>query len=144
MSFVGHKHNARLAFDPTYPSIDLNDFIESEWNEFYGDVAEPMPADMPKPLGKEVDVRAFVDSDHAGDKRTRRSRTGYLIYLNMALVDWFSKKQPTIETSVFGAEFVAMKNVVEKLRGLRLQAPHDGRPHQRLFICLWRQYVCHS
>jgi hypothetical protein len=128
MSFVGHKHNARLAFDPTYPSIDLNDFIEGEWKEFYGDVAEPMPAYMPKPLGKEVDVRAFVDSDHAGDKRTRRSRTGYLIYLNMALIDWFSKKQPTIETSVFGAEFVAMKNVVEKLRGLRYKLRMMGVP----------------
>ena len=28
----------------------------------------------------------------------------------MALIDWVPKKQPTIETSVFGAEFVAMKH----------------------------------
>jgi hypothetical protein len=33
----------------------------------------------------------------------------------MALIDWVSKKQATIETSVFGAEFVAMKNGIEKL-----------------------------
>jgi hypothetical protein len=61
----------------------------------------------------------FVDSDHAGDKRARRSRTGYLIYLNMAPIIWYSKKQSTIETSVFGAEFVAMKQGMECLRGLR-------------------------
>jgi hypothetical protein len=30
-----------------------------------------------------------------------------------------SKKQVTIETSVFGAEFVAMKHGIETLRGLR-------------------------
>ncbi len=36
----------------------------------------------------------------------------------MALVDWVSKKQATIETSVFGAEFVAMKHGIEKLQGL--------------------------
>jgi hypothetical protein len=36
----------------------------------------------------------------------------------MALIDWVSKKQATIETSVFGAEFVAMKHGIEKLRGL--------------------------
>ncbi len=36
----------------------------------------------------------------------------------MALIDWNSKKQSTIETSVFGAKFVAMKQGIEKLRGL--------------------------
>jgi hypothetical protein len=37
----------------------------------------------------------------------------------MALIIWLSKKQPTIETSVFGAEFVAMKHSIDTLRGLR-------------------------
>ena len=72
-----------------------------------------------KLLRKEVDIRMFVDSDHAGDKLTRRSRTGFLIYINTALIQWLSKKQSTVETSVFGAEFVAMKLGVEVLRGLR-------------------------
>ncbi len=74
--------------------------------------------DMPKPLGKDIDVRMVCDSDHAGAKRTRRSCTGSLIFCNMALIDWVSKKQATIETSVFGAKFVAMKHGVEKLQGL--------------------------
>ena len=74
---------------------------------------------MPPPLGKELDIRMMVDSEHAGDKWTRRSRTGFLIYCNMALIIWLSKRQPTIETSVFGAEFVAMKHGIETLRGLR-------------------------
>ena len=30
-----------------------------------------------------------------------------------------SKREPTIESSVFGAEFVALKHGVEELRGLR-------------------------
>jgi hypothetical protein len=29
--------------------------------------------------------------------------------MNTALMQWFSKQQATIETSVFGAEFVVMK-----------------------------------
>jgi hypothetical protein len=62
------------------------------------------------PLGKEFDLRLYVDSDHAREKFTRRSRTGFVIYLNMVPVVWFSKQQPTVESSVFGAEFVAMKN----------------------------------
>ena len=61
----------------------------------------------------------WFDSDHSGDKVTRRSRTGYFIFLNTALINWLSKKQATIEVSVFEAEFVAMKTGVEELRGTR-------------------------
>jgi hypothetical protein len=61
----------------------------------------------------------FVDSDHAGEQSTRRSRTGFVIYLNMAPIVWFSKRQPTVESSVFLAEFVAMENGIETCRGLR-------------------------
>jgi hypothetical protein len=118
-AYARDKHNSRLIFDPTYPEIDLASFKDHEWKDFYGNVKEPIPSNAPAPRGKEVDLRLFVDSDHAGDKMTRRSRTGYLIYLNMAPIVWFSKRQPTIETSVFGAEFVAMKNGMEAARGLR-------------------------
>jgi hypothetical protein len=41
----------------------------------YGDVKEMIPSDAPNPRGKEVDLRLFVDSDHAGEQFTRRSRT---------------------------------------------------------------------
>jgi hypothetical protein len=50
----------------------------------YGDVKEMIPSDAPVSHGKEFDLRLFVDSDHAGEKFTRRSRTGFVIYLNMA------------------------------------------------------------
>ena len=127
-SYLKHNHNARMVFDPTYPTIDLTSFKECDWKNFYGDTKEAIPPNAPKPLGKEVDLRLFVDSDHAGDKRTRRSRTGYFIFLNMAPVAWLTKKQPTIETSVFGAEFVAMKNGMEALRGLRYKLRMMGVP----------------
>eukprot|EP00970_Alexandrium_tamarense_P011261 scaffold2439_cov163-Alexandrium_tamarense.AAC.1 len=73
---------------------------------------------MPPARGGTVDLRLYVDSDHAGDKVTRRSRTGYIIYLNSAPIQWLSKKQSTVETSVFGAEFVAMKHGIETVRGI--------------------------
>ena len=60
----------------------------------------------------------FVDSDHAGDKATCRSRTGYMIFINMSMINWHTKKQATVEGAVFGAEFVAMKQGVEALRGI--------------------------
>ena len=70
----------------------------------------------------------FVDSDHKGDTLSCRSRSGFLIYVNMALVQWFSKKQSTVETSVFGAEFVPTKQGVDELRGLRYKLRMMGIP----------------
>ena len=122
------KHNARLALDPTYPDINRDDFEGCDWKRYYGDVKEAIPPNMPPPRGKEVDLRMYVDSDHAGEKKTRRSRTGFFIFLNSALIQWLSKKQPTIETSVFGAEFVALKNGMECLRGLRYKLRMMGVP----------------
>jgi hypothetical protein len=87
--------------------------------EFYGSVEEAIPPNMPPPLGKDVDLRMMVDSDHAGEKRLQRSRTGFIIFCNLAPIIWLSKQQTTIETSVFGAEFVAMKHGIKTLGGLR-------------------------
>ena len=42
-----------------------------------------------------------------------------MIYMNTTLVQWFSKKQSTIEASVFGAEFVIMKQGIDASTGLR-------------------------
>ena len=70
----------------------------------------------------------FVDSDHAGDKVDRRSRTGFMIFLNMAMINWHTKNQATVEGSVFGAECVAMKQGVEALRGIRYKLRMMGVP----------------
>ena len=108
-----------MVFDPTYPEIDMSNFKTCNWKEFYGSDTEDLPPDAPIPLGKEVDLRIYVDSDHTGDKATRRSCTGYFTFLNSAPIIWFYKIQPTVETSVFGAEFVLMKNAMEELHRLQ-------------------------
>jgi hypothetical protein len=69
-----------------------------------------------------------VDADHATGNITRRSRTGFLVYLNNAPVYWFSKKQTSVETSSFGSEFAAMKQCTEYIRGLRYKLRMMGIP----------------
>jgi hypothetical protein len=118
-AYLKIKHNARLVLDPSYPDIDERTFVKCDWRDFYGNIKEPTPPNAPAALGKEVDIRLYVDSSHADDRSTRRSRTGFFVYINNALITWVSKKQATIETSVFGAEFVAMKHGIENVRGLR-------------------------
>ena len=117
-----------MVFDLSYPDIDMSHFKECDWKDVYPGAKEAIPNNMPEPRGKDIDLRLFVDADHAGDMVTRRSRTGFFIYMNMALVSWYSKKQPTIETSVFGSEFVAMKIAMETMRGLRYKVRMMGVP----------------
>ena len=99
MAYVGQKYKARLVYNCLYPEIDHSVFKECDWPE----------VNAQKPCGKEVDICMLVNSDHAGDKLSHRSRSDFLIYINTELVQWFSKKQYTVETSAFGAEFVTMK-----------------------------------
>ncbi len=94
----------------------------------HGNVEEAIPPDMPPPLGKDIDLRMMVDSDHAREKRTQRSRTGFIMFCNSAPIIWPSKQQVTIETSVFGAECVAMKHGFNTLRGLRYKIHMMGIP----------------
>ena len=108
-----------MVFDLTYATPDISIFQEHDWCDFYGDVREEIPPNAPEPRGKEVDLRIFSDSDHEEDKLTRRSRTGNIIVLSNDTIARLSKKQATIETSVFGAAFVMMKIGMEPLRGLQ-------------------------
>jgi hypothetical protein len=127
-AYLKAHHNSRLAFDPTYPSIDHAPFPQNDWKRFYGNVQEAIPPNAPEPLGRPVVLRTFVDADHAGDKMTRHSRTGFIQYLNSAPITWYSKKQGGIEGASFGSEFMAMKRAVEANRGLRNKLRVIGIP----------------
>ena len=109
-------HNSGLAFDPSCPDIDHSNFWDCDLKDFYESAMEAIPCNIPPPRGKEVNLQIFRDSNYAGDKQTRRSRTGFMIYVNMSLISWYFKKQSTIKTSVFGKDFVAMKVKVETLQ----------------------------
>ena len=110
-AYLNNKHNSRNVFDPTYPEIEESNFPCHDWKSFYGDVREAIPVDAPTPREKEVITCMFVDSDHAGEKKTRRSRSGFFIFVQSALVAWMSKKQATIETSVFGGCFLFERKI---------------------------------
>ena len=115
MAHVGQRYNSTLVYYPLYLEKDHSVFKECDWSEFYRNSKEEFAVNAPEPYRKEVDIHMFVDSHHAGNKVSRRSRSGFLIYVNTALVQWFLKKQFTVDTSVFGTEFVAMKQGIDTL-----------------------------
>jgi hypothetical protein len=107
-------HNSEMVFDPSIPEIDMNQFPREDWGySIYStpgeDLKELLPPNMPKPLGEEFVLRVYVDADHAGETLTRRSRSGFIVFLNNAPIYWSSKKQTSCETSTYERELVAMK-----------------------------------
>ena len=78
--FLKIKYNSQMCFDPTVPLCDERAFKECDWKQFYGDVKEAVPSNVPEPRGKKVHLRMYVDSDHAGKKRTRRQRTIFFFH----------------------------------------------------------------
>jgi hypothetical protein len=54
MGYLQLKHNLQLIFDQTYPDIDQTAFPSYDWMEFYDNVEEAIPPDMPPSLGKDV------------------------------------------------------------------------------------------
>ncbi|KAL7477924.1 hypothetical protein ACHAW6_003713 [Cyclotella cf. meneghiniana] len=82
--------------------------LDADWTEFYRDVEEEDPPDMPDPLGKPVHLNVFDDADHAGNVVTRRSNSGFFIFVNNTMIKMFSKKQNMVESSTYGSEMVTM------------------------------------
>ena len=66
--YLKSKSNSRLIFDPMEPNMGDSNFVECDWSDFYPGLSEALPPNAPKPPGKGVMLRMFVDSDHAGDK----------------------------------------------------------------------------
>jgi len=124
------KHiESTMVFDDKRPQLDYDAFKETNWEKsIYGDVKEEIPIKGPEPLGISMQMTCFVDASHAGDKVTRRSHTGFIIYLNNSPIVFYSKKQNTDETSTFGSELVAMKTALETVRALRTKLRYLGIP----------------
>ena len=130
-AYLKKYHNAELVFDPTEPVIAADAFKRQDWT--YSTMSEEerkekLPPNAPKPRGKSFVIRCYVDADHAGDSVTRKSRTGFMVYLNNAPVYWYSKKQGSVEPSTYQAEFTAMREATEYVRALRYKLRMMGIP----------------
>ena len=68
MVHVVQRYNSILVYDLLYSKIDHSVFKKCDWSEFYRDVKEAKPMNVPEHLVKEVDIHMFVDGDYAGDK----------------------------------------------------------------------------
>ena len=74
---------------------------------------------MPDPLGKAVITTTTMDDNLNCCLATGKSLTGCLHFVNKTPVDWYSKKEATVETATYSSEFVAAKTATEQIMDIR-------------------------
>ena len=113
---------------PDYSDLPIPQY---DWtNSVYGDITEAKPTDAPTPLGSYVVLTHYVDANLYHDMLTGRSVTGILHLINQTPIDFYSKKQATVETATYGSEFVAARTCVEQIIDLRNTLRYLGVPIQ--------------
>ena len=100
---------------PDYEVIAIKEDFSYQYSYFQ----EEIDPRFPTPLSSELAITLFVDADHAHDKVTGRSITGLLGFVGSTPVIWSSKRQSSVQTSTFGAEFMALKKAVEEASSIR-------------------------
>jgi len=63
----------------------------------------------------EWDVKGYSDSNFAGDSDTRKSVSGFIIYLCGAAIAWRSKGQKSVTLSSTEAEYIAISEVATEI-----------------------------
>jgi hypothetical protein len=71
------------------------------------------------PASSSTDIIAYSDADWAGCPDTRRSTSGYCVYLGDTLSSWSSKRQAIVSRSSAEAEYRAVANAVADCVWLR-------------------------
>ena len=80
------------------------------------------------PKGKPVVTTTYKDANLYHDLMTGRAVTGVLHFLNQTPIDWYSKKQETVETATYGSEFAAARTAIQQIAALRQALQYLGVP----------------
>ncbi|KAL8248737.1 hypothetical protein R6Q59_005605 [Mikania micrantha] len=86
---------------------------------------------------KSNNMTAYSDADWAGCPNSRRSTSGYCVFMGANLISWSSKRQPTISRSSAEAEYRGVANTVAEISWIRnlLVELHVPVRHATIVYC---------
>ncbi|XP_021737709.1 uncharacterized protein LOC110704229 [Chenopodium quinoa] len=79
----------------------------------------------------DLTLQGWCDSDWAACPLTRRSLTGWLVFLGKSPISWKTKKQPTVATSSSEAKYRCMSSTTHELKWLKALLLSLGVEHPK-------------
>ncbi len=136
ISYLVKMRHAVIRFHTEEPDFSVLPDQQFDWAyTVYGHLEEVLPHDMPTPLGKFVTLMHYVDANLYHNLITRRSVTGILHLANKTPINWYSKKQATVETATYGSEFIAAQICVDQSIDLKNTLCYLGVPiHKKAYM----------
>ena len=127
--YICKLKGATIRYRTDMPDLCDMDFVDQDWTHtVYSGAKEEYPGNLPAARGDPVRQISYVDANLYHDMLSGKSVTAVLHYLNMTPIDWYSKKQATVETATFGSENVAARTAIEQMRTIKLQLLYLGVP----------------
>ena len=129
VGYLAKMKHATLRYRTEEPDYSDLPHEEYSWDRsVYGDAHELIPDDAPEPLGKAVTHSGYYDANLLHDVVSGKSVTATMHLLNKTVVDWYSKKQGTVETATYASEFNAGRTITEQTIEIRTTLRYLGVP----------------
>jgi hypothetical protein len=129
-----YKHGA-IRVRTEKPEISNFHMVDYNWlYTVYRKMTELIPNNIPEPLGKSAVCSHYTDANLYHDMINGRSVTGIMHFANSTPIDTYLKRQSTVETATYGAEFVAARIATDRIVDLSntlryLGVPIEGKSH---------------
>ena len=119
--------------DPREPKLNVSyEELTPDFGNQYADFIEEVDDKLPEALMDELPITIFVDSNHGHDKVTGKSISGLIVFVGRTPIYYQAKRQASVQSATFGAEFIALKKGVEEAITtryyLRAMGVHVSKP----------------
>lgn len=97
-----------------------NSYLMKQANRVFGYLKGTIDTGIVFRRSPKLTFEFYCDSDYAGDRSDRKSRTGWVGLFNDSAVTWTSNKQLCISSSTSEAEYIALSDCCRELKWIRL------------------------
>ena len=126
-AYLVKMRHVAIRFKTKVPNLYLLEDVEYGWEKtIYGKVTEVIPPNTPKPLRKSIKMITYVDTNLMHGLVMGKSVTGISHLLNQTPVEWFTRRQPTVKTATYGADFMVARTATKQILEMRTTLRYLG------------------